>query len=33
MGYPVYSSAMMQPKDHMSMAMVYGMPSMISGAR
>ena len=32
-GYPQYSSASMQPNDHISIAEVYGMPSMISGAR
>ena len=32
-GMPVYSSIRMQPKLHMSIAVVNGMPSMISGAR
>ena len=33
MGKPVNSSARMQPKLQMSIAVVYGMASMISGAR
>ena len=32
-GYPVNSSTMIQPKDHMSILVVYGIPRMISGAR
>ena len=32
-GMPVNSSATMHPKLHMSIAYVYGIPSIISGAR
>lgn len=32
MGYPVNSSANMQPKLHISIDSVYGMPNIISGA-
>ena len=32
-GNPVYNSIRMQPKLHMSMAVVYGIPRIISGAR
>ena len=32
-GMPVKSSIRMQPNDHISIAVVYGIPMMISGAR
>lgn len=31
-GNPVYNSATIAPKLHISIAVVYGMPNMISGA-
>lgn len=32
-GYPVYSSARMQPRDHMSIGIPYDMPRITSGER
>jgi len=31
-GNPIQNSAIMHPKDHISMLVVYGIPRMISGA-